>query len=150
MKTFIYFVIISILIFNVNSSECIAKSLLISKTFDNCLKCSIKKGCTKCDKNYYINNGKCEKKCSDHCTSCLGSDICTKCENALFIRFRESPTNILCILKDDRMNIDKCSMYIEGNDEFKCVDCEKGYKLNFKTQQCESSPIRKDDIDDIL
>ena len=150
MKTFIYFAIISILIFNVNSSECLARKSLLSKTFDNCQKCNYKKGCTKCEDNYYINNGRC-KKCPNHCTSCLGTDICTKCEH-FFIKFRESPTDILCILKDDRMNIDKCSMYIQDkdNDEFKCVDCEKGYKLNFQTQECESSPTRTDDIDDIL
>ena len=54
-------------------------------------------------------------------------------------------------MKDDRMNIDKCSMYIMGNNDFfKCVDCERGYKCDFLRQICEPSSIRKDDIDDIL
>ena len=149
MKALIYLILISILIIYANSSKCSCGNSRTTTTYANCVQCIFEVGCTKCDPYYYVLNGSC-KKCPNFCTICWGEDICGKCEIGS-VRFRESPTRILCIKKDDRMNIDKCSMYIMGNDDFfKCVDCERGYKFNFGTNKCEPSPIRNDDMDDTL
>ena len=58
-------------------------------------------------------------------------------------------------MRDDRMNRAHCSMYInvdtKGNTEdFKCVDCEKGYIFNFATNNCQERSLRSQDIDDII
>ena len=149
MKNLIYLILISILIFYVNSSKCSCGDSRTTYTYAHCVQCIYDVGCTKCDPYYYELNGS-WKKGPNFCIYCWGEEVCGKCETGS-VRFRESPTRILCIKKDDRMNIDKCSMYILGNDDFfKCVDCEKGYKYNLDTKSCEPSPIRKDDMDDIL
>ena len=77
------------------------------------------------------------------------NELCGKCDKG-FVKFRESMHKVLCIMKDDRMNVTNCSMYLWDNDKFKCIDCAKGYKLNLGKEQCEKSAIRNDDIDDII
>ena len=149
MKIFIYFVIISFLIFYVNSTTCKVEIYPKTYYYYSCKKCNAGVGCTKCDDYYYVENGYCQK-CPNSCKNCFGVDVCAKCDNG-FVKFRESNKKIECIPRDDRMKIDKCSMYIMGsNDDFKCVDCEKGYQFNFDTQKCETSTTKINDLDDII
>ena len=154
MMTFILFIIISFLIIYTNSTSCSASKSLITYTYYNCRKCDYDLGCTRCDDYYYVDKDGYCKPCPDFCSYCFSENVCGKCDNG-FVRFRESPYKVLCIMRDDRMNRGHCSMYInvdtKGNTgDFKCVDCEKGYVYNFATNNCEERPLRLYDIDDII
>ena len=103
--------------------------------YKNCKSCQ-KNGCKDCLPGYYKSN---ENGCNvcpfGPCAECYNENICKKCKTG-FIRLRYDFNNIKCVMLDDRMNINNCSMYMSENNQIKCIDCIAGYKMDFGKNMC--------------
>ena len=126
-----YSILFFCLMNSVNSLNCqVGKT-----TYLNCKSCS-SYGCKTCLDGYYKKNPYTCTLCPfGPCTRCYNENICTKCEDG-FMRLRYDLENIKCVMLDDRMNVDNCSMYNSENNQLKCIDCIKGYKMDFEKNIC--------------
>ena len=140
---YIYFILILYLINIVIASKCRGNG----KIFLYCKSCEEYR-CKECDPGFFLEKTSeytC-KMCPDNCATCYGPNVCGKCDKG-FVRFRLDISTIKCVMLDDRMASDKCSMYTYENNNIKCIDCIKGYKMDFKKNICSQRPKNDKSID---
>ena len=146
-STISYLILLIYLMNAVNSMNCKVNRV----TFLNCKSC-LSNGCKDCLDGYYLTSSHTCTACPfSPCTACYNENMCTKCAKG-FIRLRYDFNNIKCVMIDDRMNIENCSMYISENNNVKCIDCIAGYKMNFEENICvkRDKDDKSIDVDAIL
>ena len=143
------------LIYNENTNSNICQKQCKDQ---NCLQCVSNNLCIKCIDNYISNGYSCNIKCSDeHCSYCSETNKCETCSSGYYLNDNnkcikcsienclECPNNIcqkckrdFSLIDDNCLDlcetIDNCQYCIHGSN--KCIQCDKGCKLN-KNGKCD-------------
>ena len=125
---------------------------------ENCVQCLSNNLCLECINNYISNGYSCNKKCLDeNCIYCLDTNKCQTCSSGFYLNDNnkciscsiencsDCPNNIckkckrdFSLIDDKCINlcatIENCQYCINGSN--KCIQCNKGCKLN-KNEKCD-------------